>query len=571
MDHIDSDLFTYEDIIYFAPRTNYTMKNLSIPVVIFLLLSTLTACRIQRHADTVLYNGRIYTVDNGFSIVEAIAIRDGKIVAIGSSADLLDEFIVTEKIDLDGKAVFPGFIDAHCHFYGYGTDLLKCDLYGTKSFDEIIGRMQEYSTTNKFSWELGRGWDQNDWDVKEYPTNEKLDSLFPDKPVFLMRIDGHAALCNSAALKLAGITIDSKVTGGEFLQANGKLTGLLIDNAIEAVRNKIPPFSDQLIEESILKAQANCFEVGLTTVDDAGIGKDTIIALHKMQQSGKLKMRIYAMISNDSASIKHFVKHGPYKNDRMNVRAIKIYADGALGSRGACMKQEYSDQKGHFGFMLYSEKYMNDLADEALENGFQLCAHAIGDSANKVILNIYKDHLSPENNKRWRIEHCQVVDENDRKLFATCNIIPSVQPTHATSDMYWVEERIGKERMPHAYAYKSLKDEALGMMAFGTDFPVEGINPLNTFYAAIYRRDHHDFPEGGFLMGEKIKRKDALRAMTIMAAYANFEEEEKGSLEEGKFADLVILDQDIMKIDEKEILNTKVVATYVNGEKVFGK
>lgn len=547
------------------------MKNLSLQAALFLLISVFTSCHIQKHADTILYNGKIYTVDNGFSIVEAIAIRDGKVVSIGSTADLLDEYIAKEKIDLEGKAVYPGFIDAHCHFYGYGTDLLKCDLYGTKSFDEIIERMKEYSATNKFSWELGRGWDQNDWEVKEFPSNEKLDSLFPDKPVFLMRIDGHAALCNSAALKLAGITIDSKVTGGEFIQANGKLTGLLIDNAIEQVRNKIPPFSDQLIEESILKAQENCFAVGLTTVDDAGIGKDTIITLYEMQKAGKLKMRIYAMISNDPASIKHFIDHGPFKSDRMNVRSIKVYADGALGSRGACMKEEYSDQKGHYGFMLYSEDYISNLADEALENGFQLCTHAIGDSANKVILEIYKDHLSPENNKRWRIEHCQIVDEKDRKLLGNSNIIPSVQPTHATSDMYWVEERIGKERMASAYAYKSLKDEANGMIAFGTDFPVEGINPINTFYAAIYRRDLKDFPEGGFLFEERIKRKDALRAMTIMAAYANFEEEEKGSLEEGKFADLVILDQDIMKIDEKEIPNTKVVATYVNGEKVFGK
>lgn len=547
------------------------MKKLSLSGTIILLLFTLFSCHIQRHADTVLYNGKIYTVDNGFSIVEAIAIRNGKIVAIGSTEDLLDEFIAKEKIDLDGKSVYPGFIDAHCHFYGYGTDLLKCDLYGTKSFDEIIERMISYSATNKFAWDLGRGWDQNDWKNKEYPTNEKLDSLFPDKPVFMMRIDGHAALCNSVALKLAGITTDSKVVGGEFLQSNGKLTGLLIDNAVELVKNKIPPFSDQLIEESILKAQENCFAVGLTTVDDAGIGKDTIIAMHKLQKEGKLKMRIYAMVSNDPASLKHFLDHGPYKSDRMNVRAIKVYADGSLGSRGACMKKEYSDQKGHYGFMLYSEDYISNLADEALENGFQLCTHAIGDSANKVILEIYKDHLSPENNKRWRIEHCQIVDEKDRKYFANSNIIPSVQPTHATSDMYWAEDRIGKERMPFAYAYKSLKDEANGMIAFGTDFPVEDINPIYTFYAAVYRRDLKNFPEGGFLIDEKIKRKDALRAMTIMAAYANFEEEEKGSLEEGKFADLVILDQDIMKIDETQIPNTKVVATYVNGERVFSR
>ncbi len=547
------------------------MKKLFFTGLTILLLFSIFACHIQRHADLILFNGKIYTVDNGFSTVEAIAIKGGKVVGIGSTEDLLHDFITTEKIDLDGKAVFPGFIDAHCHFYGYGTDLLKCNLYGTKSFDEILERMKTFSLTNKFAWELGRGWDQNDWEVKEFPSNEKLDSLFPDKPVYMMRIDGHAVVCNSVALKLAGITTETKVVGGEIEQKNGKLTGLLVDNAVDLVRIKIPTFSDQLIEESIMQAQANCFEVGLTTVDDAGLGKDTIIALHKMQKEGKLKMRIYAMLSNDPATIKHFIHHGPFKSDRLDVRSIKVYADGALGSRGACMKQEYSDQKGHYGYMLTSAKAITEIADEAAENGFQLCTHAIGDSANKVVLEIYKEHLSPENNKRWRIEHCQIIDSKDRKILGNNNIIPSVQPTHATSDMYWAEERIGKDRMKDAYAYKSLRDDANGMIAFGTDFPVENINPIYTFYAAVYRRDLNNFPEGGFLFDERTKRKDALRAMTIGAAYANFEEEEKGSLEEGKFADLVILDQDIMKIDEKEIPLTKVVATYVNGEKVFGK
>lgn len=547
------------------------MKNLTLSGVVALLLFSLFSCHIQRHADKILYNGKIYTVDNGFSVVEAIAIKGGKIVAIGSTDDLLDEFITKEKIDLGGNAVYPGFIDAHCHFYGYATDLLKCDLYGTKSFDEIIEKLKVFSVSNKFSWNLGRGWDQNDWEVKEFPSNEKLDSLFPDKPVFLMRIDGHAALCNSAALRIAGITTATQVTGGEVVQANGKLTGLLLDNAIDIVKNKIPPFSDQLIEESLLEGQKNCFAVGLTTVDDAGLGKDSIITMHKLQKEGKLKMRIYAMVSNDPASLKHFFHHGPYKSDRMNVRAIKVYADGALGSRGACLKKEYSDQKGHFGYMLNSAEYISAIADEALENGFQLCTHAIGDSANKVVLEIYKNHLSPENNKRWRIEHCQVVDPKDRKIMENNNIIPSVQPTHATSDMYWAEERLGKDRIKNAYAYKSLRDDANGMIVFGTDFPVENINPLYTFYAAIYRRDLNSFPEGGFQYEERFKRKDALRAMTINAAYSNFEEEEKGSLEEGKFADFVILDKDIMKIDEKEIPTTKVVATYVDGELVYSK
>lgn len=547
------------------------MKKLQFAGALSLLLFSFISCHIQRHADTLYFNGKVYTVDNGFSVTEAFAVRGGKIIGVGSTEDILNEFTSKEKIDLQGKFVYPGFIDAHCHFYGYSTDQLKCDLFSTTSFEEAIDRMKVYSATNKFSWELGRGWDQNDWEVKEFPSNEKLDSLFPDKPVFMMRIDGHAAICNSAALKLANVTPTTKVDGGEIVVRDGKLTGLLIDNAVSLVQTKIPPFSKELIDESLLRGQENCFAVGLTTVDDAGLGKDSIITMHKLQKDGKLKLRIYAMISDDPSTLKHFFDHGPFKSERMNVNAIKVYADGALGSRGACLKAPYSDQPGHYGYMLRSEKQINELADEALEYGFQLCSHAIGDSANKVIIDIYRNHLSGENNKRWRIEHCQVVDPKDRQQLGNNNIIPSVQPTHATSDMYWAEERLGKIRMANAYAYKSLRDDSNGMIVFGTDFPVEDIAPLKTFYAAVSRRDLKGFPAEGFQIDEKIKRKDALRAMTIWAAFSNFEEEEKGSLEEGKFADFVILDQDLMKIDESKIPSINILATYLNGEKVYEK
>ncbi|MBL0102892.1 MAG: amidohydrolase [Bacteroidetes bacterium] len=537
----------------------------------FLLISTLFSCHIQRHVDTIVFNGKIYTVDNGFSVVEAMAIKNGKIVSIGSTEDMLYDYSADEKIDLKGNTAYPGFIDAHCHFYGYATDLTKCNLTGTSSYSELIGQLTEFAKTNKFTWLLGRGWDQNDWEVKEYPNNHELDSLFPTLPVFLMRIDGHAALCNSAALKLAGIDENTKIDGGEILKKDGKLTGVVIDHAMEQVFSKIPPFSSDIVESSILKAQQNCFEVGLTTVDDAGLGKDSIFTLHKLQKEDKLRLRIYAMISDDPVTLNHFIEHGPFKSDRLNVRAIKIYADGSLGSRGACMKADYADLPGHKGFLLHPASYFVKIADEAIENGFQLCTHAIGDSAVKITLAFYDAHLNGENNRRWRIEHCQVVSEADRKRLGTNNIIPSVQPTHATSDMYWAEDRIGKDRIKEAYAYKDLLDDAGGIIAFGTDFPVEGINPINTFYAAVARKDLKGFPENGFQIDNKIKKKDALRAMTIWAAYSNFEEEEKGSLEQGKFADFVILDTDIMKCDENKIPATKVLATFVNGERVFSR
>jgi len=529
----------------------------------------LMACQVKRKADLLFFNGNVYTVDSSFSITEAFAVKEGKIIGTGSSRELLDAFDAKEKIDLHGKSVYPGFIDAHCHFFGYASDLVKADLYGTHSYEEVLERITTFSAQNKFSWLLGRGWDQNDWSVKEFPTKEKLDSIFPNTPVYLMRVDGHAVLCNEAALKLAGITPSIKINGGEIIVKNGKLTGILIDNAVDLVKKKIPAFTRELNASQLLQAQKNCFEVGLTTVDDAGLGKDSIALIDELQKGGQLKMRVYAMISTNDADKKYFFEHGPVKTDRLNVRSFKVYADGALGSRGACLLQPYSDQQGHSGFLLHEKKFFDEIATEMLDHGFQLCTHAIGDSANRMILQVYASHLKGKNDKRWRIEHCQVVSKDDLKFFGEYDIIPSVQPTHATSDMYWAEERLGKERVKTAYAYKDLADNSNGKIAFGTDFPVEYINPLYTFYAAVERKDLKGFPENGFQPENKTARKDALRAMTILAAYSNFEENEKGSLENGKFADFVILDRDIMQVDGKELSSTKVMATYVGGEKVY--
>jgi predicted amidohydrolase YtcJ len=345
----------------------------------------------------------------------------------------------------------------------------------------------------------------------------------------------------------------------------------LIDNALDLVKNVIPEFSPELQEQALLNAERNCFAVGITTVDDAGLGKDTIAMIDRLHKSGKLKMRVYAMMADDQRTLDYFFNRGPYKTDRLNVRAVKMYADGALGSRGACLLKPYSDQPGHYGFMLHDEKFFHRICEKAHDEGFQVCAHAIGDSAVRTMLRIYADHLSTENQRRWRIEHCQVVDEKDQNEFTKYSIIPSVQPTHATSDMYWAEERLGSSRIKTAYAYRDLMDNSKGIIAFGTDFPVENMNPLYTFYAATQRKDLSGFPENGFLTENMIKKKDALRAMTIWAAFSNFEDAEKGSIEEGKFADLVVLDQDILEIEGDKIPHVKVLATYLNGERVFSK
>ncbi len=540
---------------------------------LFTLLSVyliLTACHTKRVVDLIVYDGVIYTVNHTFSISQAMAIKNGKIISIGNSADVLDDFTSSNTIDLKGKFVYPGFIDGHCHFYGYATDLLKCDVTGTNSFDEVIEKMTEFSRQNRFEWLLARGWDQNDWPGKQYPSKEKLDSIFPDIPVYLLRIDGHAALCNQFALDMSGIKADTKIEGGEIILNNeGQLTGLLIDNAIDLVRSKIPAFSRELIDEALLEAQKNCFAVGITSVNDAGLGKDSIAQLQSLQLEGKLKMRVYAMMSDDPETRNHFVKTGSIITDRLTVRAVKVYADGALGSRGACLKQAYSDKPGHYGFMLRSKEYLDEIARQAKSNGFQMCVHAIGDSSVDEVLDVYTRYVSGENNNRWRIEHCQVVEPKTMKRFGNNSIIPSVQPTHATSDMYWAEERLGSDRIKYAYAYNDLMQEAEGLIVLGTDFPVEKINPLHTFYAAVSRKDLLGNPPGGFNMENALTRKDALKGMTILAAHANFEEEKKGSLEEGKFADFVVLDKDIMTISDKKIPGVRLISTYLNGEKVF--
>lgn len=544
------------------------MKHLFCALV---LLSLLSSCAYKRKADVILYNGTVYTVDQSFTIAEAVAIRGGIIKAVGTTEDILDDYDAAEKVDLKGKPVYPGFIDAHCHFYGYGIDMLKCDLYGTSSYEDVLSRVSAFAATNKSGWILGRGWDQNDWEVKEYPSNEKLDSMFPHTPVYLMRVDGHAVLCNTEALNRANISSATKVKGGEIILKDGKPTGILIDNAVDIVKNIIPEFTKEQRSQALLRAQENCFAAGLTTVDDAGLGKDTIQLIDQLQKEGKLKMRIYAMIADDERTLDYFLDHGPYKTDRLNVRAVKMYGDGALGSRGACLLDPYSDQPGHYGFLLHDISFYEEVCERAHDAGYQVCTHAIGDSAVHTMLTIYANHLGTENDRRWRIEHCQIVQPKDLNEFGKYSIIPSVQPTHATSDMYWAAERLGSERIKTAYAYKDLMENANNIIAFGTDFPVENINPLYTFYAATERQDLKDFPKNGFQPENAVKKKDALRAMTIWAAYANFEDEEKGSIEEGKFGDLVILDNDILKIDGKKVPSVKVVATYLGGEKVFGK
>lgn len=534
------------------------------------LLTILYSCSAQTRVDLIVFNAKIYTVDSSFSVAEAMAVKDGKIVETGSTKEITAKYSGDNKTDVQGKFIYPGFIDAHAHFYSYGLGLQTADLVGTTSWEDILKRLQTFAKENPDGWLVGSGWDQNDWTVKEFPSKEKLDQLFPERPVVLRRVDGHALIANQKALDMGGVKAGQTLVGGTVETKNGKLSGILIDNAQGLVWAKIPPPTKEQVKESLMDGQAKCFEVGLTTVDDCGIHYTQALFMDSLQKKGVLKMKVYAMLSDAKSNYDFLFKNGKIKTDRLNVRSFKVYADGALGSRGACLLQPYTDRPGWSGFLLSSQQHFDSVASIISQHGFQMCTHAIGDSGNRTMLNIYAKYLKGKNDQRWRIEHAQVVNENDFKLFGEYNIIPSVQPTHATSDMYWAGDRLGAQRVKGAYAFKQLLNEN-GWIPLGTDFPVEDISPFKTFYAAVFRIDAKGWPNGGYQMENALSRVEALRGMTIWAAKSNFEEKEKGSLEKGKFADFIILDKDLMTIDAKDVLNTAVLATYINGEKLYQK
>ena len=523
-------------------------------------------------ADLIITNAVIYTVDSNFTTAEAMAIAKGKILAVGSHDEITGKYYADLVYDLGGKEVYPGLIDAHCHFLGYGLGRMKrADLKGTHSMAEVVERVQQHH--EKFPdlyWIEGRGWDQNDWANKQFPDKSKLDELFPGNPVMLTRIDGHAALVNSKALELAGITTETKVVGGDIIYSNGQPTGVLIDNAMELVKKVIPEASAEEIISALLLAQDDCFAVGLTSVHDAGLETQQVQIIDSLQRAGKLKMRINAMLSPTQENLDTYVDGGPYITDRLSVRSIKLYADGALGSRGALLIAEYSDDPGNGGIMLTPPDTIRSICQQAIDDGYQICTHAIGDSANRMMLHLYGEFLQGSNDLRWRIEHAQIIAPEDFALFGKHNIVPSVQPTHATSDMYWAADRVGQERIKGAYAYKQLLDQS-GWIPLGTDFPIEQTNPMLTFFAAAARQDVESYPEGGFQSENALSREETLRGMTIWAARAAFEENRKGSLEPGKVADFVVLDADIMEIPLAEVPKVRVIKTFLGGQQVYSR
>lgn len=536
--------------------------KIALPAIVLFL--TWSCTRVEQ-VDSLLYNATFYTLDSLQPVASVIAINEGRIVAVGQD-DLLNRFEADERIDLGGGFAYPGFIDAHCHFYQLGLNESRLSLLGTKSFDEVIERIKafdaQYAPSVLYAW----GWDQNDWPVAEFPINSRLNELFPDRPVVLRRIDGHAYLVNDYALELAGIDENTQIEGGAILRQANKPTGVLIDAPMRLIDDSLPEMDRDSQVRALMAAQQISFDNGLTTVNDAGLSRSVIELIDSLQQTGDLKMRVYAMISASEEQLDYYIERGPIKTPRLNVRSFKVYADGALGSRGAALKAPYSDDHEHYGALVTPLEDMKAIAQRLAESDFQMNTHAIGDSANYFVLDLYERVLSNPAKARWKIEHAQVVDPADFDRFAS-GIIPSVQPTHATSDMYWAEERLGPERINGAYAYQTLLQQSK-VLALGTDFPVEKVSPLLTFYAAVARQDLDGYPSGGYFAEQALSREQALKGMTTWAAYSNFEEHEKGLLKPGYFADITVLSKDLLTIDAAEIPQVSVKSVFLSGERV---
>ena len=532
-----------------------------------LLLLLLMSIGCGERVDLLVHNAQVYTVNDNFDKVSAFAVKNGKFVAVGGE-ELLEKYKPANTVDAQGLSIYPGFIDAHSHLLELGLNQFKADLKNSLGMNHVVQKLKEHQQIHNHNFIVGIGWDQNQWKDNSYPDNKALNIAFPNTPVVLIRVDGHAYLVNNKAIEMAMINENTKIEGGQIIREKGKLTGLFIDNAMDLINGIIPEFTREQKVNAYQAAQELCFENGLTTVTEAGLSKENIYLLDSLQKSDLLKIRVYAMIENDRKSIDHFMDSGIHKTAQLNVRSVKIYADGALGSRGAALKSDYSDQKGHRGSLLLSKDSLKQIASLLAKNSFQLNTHAIGDAANQMVLEAYNEVLDSIEDPRWRIEHAQVMSREDFQMFND-KIIPSVQPLHATSDMNWAVKRIGIQRLKGAYAYKDLLDWS-GLLALGTDFPVEEINPFQTFYAAVSRKPPGAWSsQAPFQEKNALSRYEALLGITKWAAYASFEENEKGSIEVGKYADFVILDQDIMRVAIDRVIDTKIVATILNGKIVF--
>jgi len=528
-------------------------------------------------ADLIVTNARIYTVDDARPFVSALAVRDGRVQFVGGVREaMVLRGAATRVVDAAGHTVIPGMVDAHAHLFGLGEFLRSIDLTDTRSFDEIVTRVGARAKEAPAGrWLIGRGWDQNKWGDTRFPTHEALSRVSPNNPVVLTRIDGHALLANAATMRAASVSAATKDPAGGRIErgANGEPTGVFIDNAMSLIDRVIPPMSHDEMRTAALAAVKEANRWGLVGLHDAGEPREVLDLFEELAKAGTFSLRVYAMISDDSAAIEHYFQRGPQNalyDAHLWIRAIKLYADGALGSRGAALLDPYSDDPKNSGLIKTPPEHLRDVSTRALQHGFQVATHAIGDRGNRVALDAYEAALKavPTVDHRFRIEHVQVLDHTDVSRFAQLGVIPSMQAVHQTSDMYWAATRLGYARTFGAYAWRSLLNTGV-IIPNGSDFPVERVNPLFSFHAAVSRQDDNSWPPGGWFPEQKMTRDEALKSMTIWPAYAAFQEQAMGSLTPGKFADFVILDRDIMTIPDSEILGTNVLATYIAGRAVF--
>ena len=531
-----------------------------------ILLIVLCSSFKKKTADLIVKNATIYTINEQFVKASILVVSNGKFIAVGGN-ELLKKYQSNEIIDAKGQFVYPGFIDAHCHFTGYALDQYKLNLYGTSSFKDMLEKIVGYSKTNKRQWIEGRMWSETNWKDAAEITKKELDILFPNQPVFLLRIDAHAALVNQKALDIAGITKDTKVEGGEIQVRNNELTGLLFDHAIDLVKPTIPKVDETTAIEYYQKTEQEFFENGITSFVDCMVENNWWKWMQKAYLDKKLSINSTLFLTNTKENSDDILYQKFKQLSNCKVAGFKIFADGALGSRGAYLLQEYTDQHNHRGYLRTSISAIDSLSKKLIKTNYQLAVHAIGDGANHEVLTIFSKYLKQKNDRRWRIEHAQVVDLNDVHLFGDYSIIPSVQPTHAISDMVWAKDRIGESRIKNAYAYNALLKQN-NWMPLGTDFPVEELNPLNTFCAAVFRKNEAQKPTNGFQFENALTRQEALKGMTLWAAKSVFKEKEVGSIEVGKQADFVILKTDLMKADISEIYQAKVERVYLNGRRV---
>ena len=545
------------------------------------LIVLAVAGSLPAHAATLIDNANGYTLNTKGDLVQftAIAFDDaGRIIAVGASADVAARAPQAKRIDMKGRTMLPGLIDAHGHVFGLGQQLTQLDLFNSTSLAGALKSIGEYAGANPgHPWLRGRGWNQENWKLGRFPTAAELDAVVSDRPVWLERVDGHAGWANSRALALAGITkATPDPVGGKIVRdANGEATGVLVDTAQELLTKVLPPQTEAESRTMLDRALSELARVGLTSVHDAGVDVTQDRLYRAYADAGKLTTRVYGMIGGAGADFDVLARNGPlndYGNGMYALRAVKLYSDGALGSRGAALIKPYSDDAHSHGLLFFKSGQMDTMMTKAMRRGYQVNVHAIGDAGNKQILDIYQKEVSATKSsaQRHRIEHAQVVQPGDIPRFKSIGIIPSMQPTHATSDKNMAETRVGPERIKGAYAWRTFLHQG-SRIACGSDFPVEAPNPFFGLHAAVTRQDAQGQPVAGWYPNQAMSLKEAFRCFTLDAAYAGHREDSLGSLETGKQADFIIIDQDLFKMPTYDIHKTGVLETWVAGKQVFKK